>query len=270
MASISQLLIRSDQHESSVFVAGNLLREARRQLGRPEGAVPRICVLDPDGDLVRYLRHRQLATTSQVWACYHTQLEEFHASGGPIGVVGNAVGAPFAVLVAEQLVASGCELVISLTSAGRIAAGIPESCVVVIDRALRGEGTSQAYLPPDSVVCAPPALVAMAVEALSGLETPVLCGATWTTDAPFRETSSAIARAEVEGALAVEMEAAALYAFAQASQSNVVCLAQVTNSMAVTTGDFEKGASHGAEQALTIVDAIASAYRHGNGRAIRA
>jgi hypothetical protein len=63
------------------------------------------------------------------------------------------------------------------------------------------------------------------------------------------------------------MEAAALYAFAQASQANVLCLAHVTNSMAVTAGDFEKGASNGAEQALAFVDALASAFirTHGSG-----
>ncbi|HWE20798.1 MAG TPA: hypothetical protein VG758_27105 [Hyphomicrobiaceae bacterium] len=38
-----------------------------------------------------------------------------------LGFIGFAVGAPFAVLVAEQLFASGCQLLISMTSAGRLA-----------------------------------------------------------------------------------------------------------------------------------------------------
>lgn len=42
--------------EPSVFAPENLLREARRQKAIPAGAIPRICVLDPDGDIVRYLR----------------------------------------------------------------------------------------------------------------------------------------------------------------------------------------------------------------------
>ena len=40
----------------SVFRPENLLREARRQRGLPDEAVPAVCVLDPDGDLVRTLR----------------------------------------------------------------------------------------------------------------------------------------------------------------------------------------------------------------------
>jgi hypothetical protein len=41
--------------------------------------------------------------------------------GLEIGVVEMAVGAPFAVLVAEQLAVSGARLTISVTSAGRVA-----------------------------------------------------------------------------------------------------------------------------------------------------
>jgi purine-nucleoside phosphorylase len=47
-------------------------------------------------------------------------------------------------------------------------------------------------------------------------------GATWTTDAPFRETREAIAAALAVRIFAVEMEAAALYAFAVARQKQVL------------------------------------------------
>jgi len=56
-------------------------------------------------------------------------------------------------------------------------------------------------------------------------------GATWTTDAPFRETQQAIEAALQAGILAVEMEAAALYAFARARNRAVLCFAHVTNQM---------------------------------------
>jgi purine-nucleoside phosphorylase len=44
-----------------------------------------------------------------------------------------------------------------------------------------------------------------------------IVGAAWTTDAPFRETTEAIEWARSKDAIAVEMEAAALYAFARAA-----------------------------------------------------
>ena len=44
-----------------------------------------------------------------------------------------------------------------------------------------------------------------------------------------------------ENVCCVEMEASALYAFAEAKQKNVTCFAHLTNTMAQTEGDFEKG-----------------------------
>ena len=62
--------------------------------------------------------------------------------------MGCAVGAPFAVLIAEELFASGCRLLISVTSAGQIVPIAKLPYFVVIDRALRDEGTSYHYALP--------------------------------------------------------------------------------------------------------------------------
>ena len=84
----------------------------------------------------------------------------------------------------------------------------------------------------------------------------VLTGPTWTTDAPFRETESAIAAALARGILAVEMEAAGLYAFATARGRDVICLAHVTNQMGTIDGDFEKGEANGTADALFLLSRI--------------
>jgi uridine phosphorylase len=55
------------------------------------------------------------------------------------------------------------------------------------------------------------------------------------------------------GILAVEMEAAALYAFAKARGRSVLCFAHVTNQMGRMEGDFEKGAGGGAEESLSVI-----------------
>jgi len=47
---------KGDYEAPSLFTPQNLLREARRQKGLPEGQVPAICVFDPDGDLVDFLQ----------------------------------------------------------------------------------------------------------------------------------------------------------------------------------------------------------------------
>jgi len=56
----------------------------------------------------------------------------------------------------------------------------------------------------------------------------------------------------------VEMEAAALYAFAYARKRKVLCLAHVTNTMAVADQDFEKGEADGTIDALRVLEAIIS------------
>lgn len=249
--------------EPAVFLPANLLREARRQRGLPHRPVPAVCVLDPDGDIVRALQADGRGTPFDGWACYHTTMLTFDLGGTVVGIVGCAVGAPFAVLVAEQMFASGCRLLVSITSAGRIADDLPEqACFVLIDRALRDEGTSYHYLAPDDRFAhADPALADAAAAALAATGLAVRRGAVWTTDAPFRETAAAIAAAAREGVLAVEMEAAALYAFAQARGAAVVCLAHVTNRMAQVEGDFEKGEADGSTDALRAVAAVLTGWR---------
>jgi uridine phosphorylase len=250
----------------SVFEPANLLREARRQRGIPEAEIPAICVLDPDGDILRALRREQRASLSTAWACYHTELYEFDYEGERFGIIGCAVGASFAVLLAEQLFVSGCRFLISITSAGLIVAQGPTPYFVVIERALRDEGTSYHYLPPSEFSEADSALVGAVMVALHDQGLSVYRGAAWTTDAPFRETAGAIERCRERGILAVEMEAAALYAFACARQHPVLCLAHVTNQMAVDTGDFEKGEANGAYASLEVIGAAARAWRDRDAR----
>lgn len=262
--SASPPILAGKRHAApSVFRPENLLREARRQRRLPEQAVPGVCILDPDGDIVRALRADGRGRRFPGWACYHTEMLTFDLAGEPAGIVSCAVGAPFAVLVAEQMFASGCRLLLSVTSAGRVASDLPDgACFVLVERALRDEGTSYHYLPPgDAFAHADPALVDAAARVLAAAGLAVPRGPVWTTDAPFRETEEAIAWAGAQGVLAVEMEAAALYAFARARDAAVLCLAHVTNRMARTEGDFEKGAADGADDALRVLATLVAALR---------
>ncbi|CCM62668.1 MAG: nucleoside phosphorylase [Candidatus Microthrix parvicella] len=255
-------LLRAKRYDApSVFEPANLLREGRRQLGRADVPVPAVCLLDPDGDIVRHLCGLDLAVEHPGWACYHTTLWTFDLDGTRVGVIGCAVGASFAVLLAEQLFASGCELLLSVTSSGMITSLGDPPYLVIINRALRDLGTSLHYLPPGDWSAAPGRLLDLVDGRLGGLVQRVVTGSTWTTDAPYRETEAAIAEAEALGIAAVEMEAAALYAFATARHRDVLCLAHVTNSMATGGDDFEKGEDGGAPDALALVAAVIAAVR---------
>src|SRR4051794_41184832 len=111
---MATILDHKNPSSPSMFRPAALLREARRQKGLPTVDVPSLCVLDPDGDIVRRLRKEGRSKPFAGWPCYHTQLDAFELGGQLVGVVGCVVGAPFAVLIAEELFASGCRVLLSL------------------------------------------------------------------------------------------------------------------------------------------------------------
>ena len=257
----SPLLDAKEFDEASVFTPEALLANARRQKDLPERQVPDICVLDPDGDIVHQLRATGEARKDETWPGYHTDLYRFERNGVEFGIVGCAVGASFAVLVAEQLFAAGCQLLVSVTSSGQIVPKDDPPYFVLIERALRDEGTSHHYRPTSHYATLADELRTPIEKACKTVSRPVYTGSTWTTDAPFRETETAIETARSEEILAVEMEAAALYTFAEVRERPVVCFAHVTNQMGQAEEDFEKGEADGTQDALEVIDATATAWQ---------
>ncbi len=254
------ILEHDDPDSPSLFTAGAMLGLARERKGLAACGAPEVCVLDPDGDLERHLEMRGELREEANWGCFHTRLGVHEGLARPVGIIGRAVGAAFSVLLAEQLFASGCRFLISLSSAGQVVDLGAPPYFVVIDRALRDEGTSYHYLPPSRFAEADGALISRVLPSLVRTGVALHVGASWTTDAPFRETEAKVARRRSEGLLTVEMEAAGLYAFAAAQQRSVLCLAQVTNRLNCAPGDFSKGIAEGAEAALQLIAAAASCW----------
>ena len=239
------LLANKHPDPPSVFFPSTLLREARRQKGIAAVPVPRVVRPRPG--------RRSRAPASPVRrreafpglaAAITRSLTHFSLGGRKAGIIGRVVGASFAVLVAEELFASGCELLVSLTSAGQIVAG-GRSALFRCDRPGVARRGDELPLCPDlrSSPMATRDWSTVAGKALAPLKQRRVVGASWTTDAPFRETSEAIEAARAKGILCVEMEAAALYAFARAKSVRVLCLAHVTNTMGQLRRRFRKGRS---------------------------
>jgi uridine phosphorylase len=243
-------LLDHDHAAAPVFLPGNMLESARIQKNLPLLTVPRGCLLDFDGELLEQLLATGLAIRERAWPCFHTRLYRWRVDGTEYGIIGGTIGASFAVLVAEELFALGCEAVVTISSAGLIADNLQPPLFLLIDKALRDEGTSYHYLPPDRFAPASPDLADSVAERLCSACFPFSRGSSWTTDAPFRETAELIAARRAEGIIAVEMEAAALLAMGAALGKPVLCLAHITNSMATREDDFEKGGDEGTQQAL--------------------
>lgn len=221
--------------------------------------VPSICVLDFDGDLTDWLVKSGIAYPYPAWACFHTTMYSFEVDGVECGMVARTIGGPYSVLVAEQLHVSGARVLLGLTSAGRVHPSLPVPSLVVATSAIRDEGTSHHYLPVGNSVPAPKELAADLHKGLGKLELPVSQGLVWTTDAPYRETAEELTEHAANGALAVEMQAASLFAFAQARHADVGVVAHVTNAIDHTGEPFDKGSN---EQSWQIVQAMCRACIH--------
>lgn len=244
----------------SAFRPEDLLDAVRSSRGLAAQAIPQLCVLDFDGDLTDGLVREGLVSPVPAWACFHTQMLGLTLGGLSCGVIPRTIGGPYAVLVAEQLLAAGAEVIVGITSAGRVSPSLPLPSIVVADRAVRDEGTSLHYLPADETIATPaPLLAEDLAHALADVGT-VHRGLVWTTDAPYRETQVQLRRWAVAGALAVEMQAASLFAFATARGAHVGVVALVSNSVDHTGDQFDTGEHDYRMRVLTAVAHAAQAH----------
>lgn len=138
------------------------------------------------------------------------------ATGGTVGVVGYlGIGGPATARVLEELVACGVETFVIVGHAGSLQRDVGAGDVVVVDRALRDEGTSYHYLEPARSVDASQSVSRSLVESAEKSGETVHVGTTWTIDAMFRQTVPEVRQHAADGVLTVDMEAASAFAVAK-------------------------------------------------------
>jgi uridine phosphorylase len=180
--------------------------------------------------------------------------------GNDCGIIARTVGGPYAVLIAEQLRASGAKVILGLTSAGRVASSLPIPSLVVVREAIRDEGTSYHYLPPGQRVHSEEGLVSRLSGDLKELGVPLQSGCVWTTDAPYRETHQQLDQHAADGVLAVEMQAASLLAFSKATGVPLAVVALVSNAVDHSEDPFDKGSQDFGELLLRTMCRSALGY----------
>lgn len=252
-------LLNHPLDQPSAFTPEGLMNSVRRARSISEGEVPPICVLEFDGDITDWLIGHGRARKFPSWPCFHTTMFAIEVEDVVCGIIPRTIGGPYAVLIAEQLAASGAKLIVGLTSAGRIARDLPLPCLVVVTDAIRDEGTSFHYLAAGSeIACPSPQVIAPLEEELSQTGWSVRRGKVWTTDAPYRETRVQIQQWSNDSALAVEMQAASLFAFGAARGVAVVSVAMVSNAVDHDGEQFNTGSQH---DGLRIISACARAFK---------
>ncbi|MFI8568191.1 nucleoside phosphorylase [Rhodococcus sp. NPDC078407] len=140
---------------------------------------------------------------------------EIERAGQKLAVFHPGVGAPLAALFLEEAIAMGCTQFVAVGGAGALSDDLGMGHVMVVDSAVRDEGTSFHYLPPGRVVDADPAGVAVLQSVLTDAGIDFVTGRSWTTDALYRETRARVTRRVEEGCRTVDMEASAFCAVAR-------------------------------------------------------
>jgi len=145
---------------------------------------------------------------------YHPIYEIEH-NGKRMAFFHPGIGAPFSSAMLEEVIAIGCRKFIACGGAGVLDHALAVGHLLVVNGAVRDEGTSYHYLPPAREVDADKDVVTLIATEMDRQNIPYIHGKTWTTDAPYRETRQRMLTRREEGCLMVDMECSALIAVSQ-------------------------------------------------------
>ena len=150
-------------------------------------------------------------------------------------LAGPVVGAPYATMVAETLIAWGARTILFIGWCGAVSPVLTLGELVVPTAAVIDEGTSPHYATGVSAACPSEPLRRQVAEACAAEGVSARLGTVWTTDAVFRETRDEVARHQQDGVLAVEMECSALFTVGGFRGVEVAALLVVSDDLSSLT-----------------------------------
>ena len=220
----------SDKHGEEAMIQPSRFLEYLKSRGtHPAFPPPQGIILCYQRRLLDYI----LAAHQTTQPAHGLGVHLLDETDGRIGVLGGfGIGAPAAATLLEEFIALGVPRFLSVGTAGSLQPQIGIGDLVVCDRAIRDEGVSHHYLAPGKYALASPPLTARLAAALTAGGHGFTLGASWTIDAPYRETRAEVVRYQSEGVACVEMEASALFAVAQYRGVELGAMFTMTDSLA--------------------------------------
>jgi len=158
-------------------------------------------------------------------------------------IVGPFVGAPYAVMLLENLIAWGARQFIFIGWCGAISDPVKIGDIILPTAGYIDEGTSKHYGAagnPRYLVDFP--LLAKVRQVLAENNCNFHEGAVWTTDAIYRETRREVAMYQQQGILAVEMEMSALYTVARFRRVDLAGILVVSDEL--SSSNWRPGFKH--------------------------
>ncbi len=149
-----------------------------------------------------------------------------------MGLIGPFIGAPYAVILLESLIVWGVREVVFFGWCGAVSRDVRIGDVIVPDQAFIDDGTSKNYTAETSLETFPSASIQNLIKSsLTRNNLRFHEGAIWSTDAIFRETKEKVGFFQKKNALAVEMEAAALFSAGSFRNIDVGCILVVSDDL---------------------------------------
>jgi uridine phosphorylase len=208
-------------------ISPSKLAENRQKLARlPNASAPKTVIFCHEDHFLKkmlsHMPHRQ---------CDGCFSKLYFLSDHPGIAIGNfGMGAPVIAPKMEELIVWGVDQFISMGTAGSLQTKAKIGDIIVCEKAVRGESTSQHYLPPSQYIHAPRRMTNKLQSQLKKANIPFLIGSTWTTDRFYEQTNAEIVHYQKEGVLTVESETAALFAVAHFYQVDLSAIFTISDS----------------------------------------
>lgn len=136
-------------------------------------------------------------------------------SRSPVSLAGPLIGAPYAAMLLETLIAWGVRKILFLGWCGAVSDNVKIGDVILPTAAMIDEGTSAHYISNNSPSTASQMIVNHARQYLSDKQIAFHHGTIWSTDAVYRETPAKVEYFQKQNALAVDMETSSLFTVAK-------------------------------------------------------
>jgi uridine phosphorylase len=165
---------------------------------------------------------------------FTSRLYRGHAnpSAAGVSITGPIVGAPYAVMVLETLIAWGARKIIFIGWCGSISDKIKIGDIIVATSAIIDEGTSGHYTDNETRISFPSAsMLTKLNDALRQNQANFHNGAIWSTDAIYRETCEKVKYFQRQDAIGVEMEISALFTVAKFRGVDLGAMAVVSDEL---------------------------------------
>ena len=172
----------------------------------------------------------------EYYALYMSRLYVVSSDGMRFCIVGPLLGAPYATIILETLIAGGIAKIVFWGWCGAVSGTVNIGDIIVPNGSIIDEGTSRHYGANFASVAEPSSKMTKKIkDGLTHHRLGFHEGIVWTTDAIFRETRAKVEHFQSQGVLGVEMETSALFAVGKYRTVKVGALLVVSDELAAFT-----------------------------------